>query len=330
MHRAATRQHVVPIATLARVTKPRPFRFGVQASTAPSSSAWADLARRTEDLGYAVLTMPDHFTDQLAPVPAMTVAASVTTTLRVCALVFDNDYKHPVVLAKELATMDVLSDGRVDIGLGAGWMRSDYDQAGMQYDTPGVRIDRFVEGLKVIRGCMADGAFSFTGSHYKITDYNGLPKPLQKPCPPVIIGAGGKRMLGIAAREADIVGINPSLTPGFVGPEVIADMSSASVAQKIAVVKEKAGDRFSDIELNIRTFLVNVTDDGLGAREKLAKGMGVDAALIHDSPFALIGPPNELIETLQRRREQFGLSYVIVGGDDVESFAPVVAALAGK
>ncbi|NDF69235.1 MAG: LLM class flavin-dependent oxidoreductase, partial [Actinobacteria bacterium] len=183
---------------------------------------------------------------------------------------------------------------------------------------------------KVIRGCMADGAFSFTGTHYKITEYNGLPKPLQKPCPPVLIGAGGKRMLGIAAREADIVGINPSLTPGFVGPEVIADMSSASVAQKIAVVKEKAGARFDKIELNIRTFLVNVTDDGKGAREKLAKGMGVDAALIHDSPFALIGPPNELIETLQKRREQFGLSYVIVGGDDVESFAPVVAALAGK
>jgi probable F420-dependent oxidoreductase len=320
----------MPVATLQRVTTQRPFRFGVQASTAASGKAWADLARRTEDLGYSVLTMPDHFTDQLAPVPAMTVAAHVTSTLRVCALVFDNDYKHPVVLAKELATMDVLSEGRVDIGLGAGWMRTDYDQAGMQYDTPGVRIDRFVEGLQVIRGCMADGAFSFSGKHYTITGYNGLPKPLQRPCPPVLIGAGGKRMLGIAAREADIVGINPSLAPGAVGPEVIADMSSQAVAEKIAIVREKAGDRFNKIELNIRTFLVNVTDDGKAAREKLAAGMGVDAALIHDSPFALIGPPNELIDTLLARREQFGLSYIIVGGDDVESFAPVVAALAGK
>lgn len=260
----------------------------------------------------------------------MTVAAHVTKNLRVCALVFDNDYKHPVVLAKELATMDVLSDGRIDIGIGAGWMRTDYDQAGMQYDTPGVRIDRFVEGLKVIRGCMADGAFSFTGTHYNITEYNGLPKPLQRPCPPILIGAGGKRMLGIAAREADIVGINPSLAPGAVGPEVIADMSSQAVSEKIAIVREKAGTRFNDIELNIRTFLVNVTEDGKAAREKLATGMGVDAALIHDSPFALIGPPNELIDTLLARREKFGLSYVIVGGDDVESFAPVVAALAGK
>lgn len=312
------------------MTNHRLFRFGVQASAAPSAKAWADLARRTEDLGYAVLTMPDHFTDQLAPVPAMTVAAHVTKNLRVCALVFDNDYKHPVVLAKELATMDLLSDGRIDIGIGAGWMRTDYDQAGMQYDTPGVRIDRFVEGLKVIRGCMGDGPFSFTGTHYNITEYNGFPKPLQRPCPPVLIGAGGKRMLGIAAREADIVGINPSLAPGAVGPEVIADMSSQAVTEKIAIVREKAGARFSDIELNIRTFLVNVTADGRTAREKLAQGMGVEPALIHDSPFALIGPPNELIDTLIARREKFGLSYVIVGGDDVESFAPVVAALAGK
>ena len=318
------------LANLLRVTTHRPFRFGVQASTAPSGKAWADLARRTEDLGYAVLTMPDHFTDQLAPVPAMTVAAQVTSTLRVCALVFDNDYKHPVVLAKELATMDVLSDGRVDIGIGAGWMRTDYDQAGMQYDSPGVRIDRFVEGLKVIRGCMADGPFSFQGTHYTITNYNSLPKPLQRPCPPVLIGAGGKRMLGIAAREADIVGVNPSLAPGAVGPEVIAEMSAQAVAEKIAIVRDKAGARFANIELNIRTFLVNVTNDGRAARESLAKGMGVDATFIQDSPFALIGPPNELIDTLLARREQYGLSYVIVGGDDVDTFAPVVAALAGK
>lgn len=312
------------------MSKHRPFRFGIQASTAPSARAWGDLARRAEDLGYSVLTMPDHFTDQLAPVPAMMMAANVTSSLRVCALVFDNDYKHPVVLAKELATMDVLSDGRIDIGIGAGWMRTDYDQAGIQYDTPGVRIDRFLEGLRVIRGCMADGAFSFSGEHYRITDYNGLPKPLQQPCPPILIGAGGKRMLGIAALEADIVGINPSLAPGAVGPEVIADMSAQAVAEKIAIVKSKAGERFDSIELNIRTFLVNVTDDGKAAREKLAKGMGVEAELIHDSPFALIGPPNELIETLLARRERFGLSYVIVGGDDVEAFAPVVATLAGK
>ena len=159
--------------------------------------------------------MPDHFGDQLAPVPALQCAADATTTLRLGALVYDNDYKHPVVLAKELATMDVLSDGRVEIGLGAGWMVSDYEQAGIPYDPPGVRVSRFIEGLAVIKGALGDGPFSFHGEHYTITDYDGFPKPVQSP-PPVLIGGGGPRVLTFAAREADIVGINGTLTSGAV------------------------------------------------------------------------------------------------------------------
>ncbi|MFZ2440994.1 MAG: TIGR03621 family F420-dependent LLM class oxidoreductase, partial [Ilumatobacteraceae bacterium] len=196
----------------------RPFRFGIQASNATSRTEWVTLAQRSEGHGYSVLTMPDHFGDQLAPVPAMMTAADATTDLRVCALVFDNDYKHPVVLAKELATMDLLSDGRVEIGLGAGWMISDYEQLGIPYDSPGVRIDRFLEGLGIIRKCMQPGAFSQQGAHYTVTGYDGLPKPVQAKVP-VLIGGGGKRVLGIAAREADIVGINPSMHAGVVGPE---------------------------------------------------------------------------------------------------------------
>ena len=192
----------------------RGFRFGVQASRATTAKEWADLARRAEAHGYDVLTMPDHFTDQLAPVPALMAAADATTDLRVGALVFDNDYKHPVVLAKELATIDLLSEGRLEIGLGAGWMISDYEESGIPYDSPKVRIDRFVEGLRVIKGTMGDGPFSFSGDHYTVTNYNGQPKPLQKPCPPVLIGGGGKRVLSIAAREADIVGINGTLHAG--------------------------------------------------------------------------------------------------------------------
>ena len=273
--------------------------------------------------------MPDHFTDQLAPVPAMTVAAQVTKSLRVCALVFDNDYKHPVVLAKELATMDVLSDGRMEIGLGAGWMISDYEQSGIPYDSPGVRVDRFVEGLHIIKQAMQPGAFSFEGSHYTITNYDGLPKPVQAK-PPVLIGGGGKRVLGIAAREADIVGINPSLHTGVIDAETIGGMTAESVDEKMAIVRAAAGDRMSEIELNIRAVLVNVTADGAGAREKLAGAMGVPATMMETSPFALIGSPDELIERLLERREKWGFSYVIVGQGDVDSFAPVVAALAGK
>jgi probable F420-dependent oxidoreductase len=310
------------------MTAHRPFRFGIQASNATTRTAWVDLAQRTEGLGYSVLTMPDHFGDQLAPLPAMMTALDVTTTLRTCALVYDNDYKHPVVLAKELATMDVLSDGRVEIGLGAGWMKSDYDQSGMAYDSPGVRIDRFVEGLHIIKQAMRPGPFSFQGTHYTITDYDGLPKPVQS-LPPVLIGGGGKRVLGIAAREADIVGINPSMHTGVVSAETFGEMSVDAVDAKVAIVKQAAGDRFGEIELNIRSFLVNVTDDGVAAREKLGAALGVPVSMLESSPFALVGAPNELIERLIERRERWGFSYVIVGQGDVDKFAPVVAALAG-
>ncbi|CAN5526919.1 hypothetical protein BH10ACT2_BH10ACT2_06740 [soil metagenome] len=259
----------------------------------------------------------------------MMMAAAVTEKLRVCALVFDNDYKHPIVLAKELATMDVLSDGRVEIGLGAGWMATDYQQSGIPYDTPGVRIDRFIEGLHIIKQAMQPGKFSHSGTHYTIADYDGLPKPVQARVP-VLIGGGGKRVLGIAAREADIVGINPSLHTGEVTAETFANMSAESVDEKIAIVKAAAGDRLGEIELNIRAFLVNVTNDGAGARSRLSSMIKVPEEMLISSPFSLIGSPAELVERIVERRERWGFSYVIVGADDLDKFAPVVAELAGN
>ncbi|HSP27203.1 MAG TPA: TIGR03621 family F420-dependent LLM class oxidoreductase, partial [Ilumatobacteraceae bacterium] len=211
----------------------KPFRFGVQLSAAATAREWTETARRTEALGYAVATMPDHFTGQLAPMPALQAVLDATTTLRAGALVFDNDYKHPAILAKELATMDVLSDGRVEIGLGAGWMISDYEQLGLPYDRPGVRIDRFVEGLAVLRGAMANGPFDFAGEHYTISGYDGLPQPVQSPHPPILIGGGGPRVLTIAAREADIVGVNGTLDAGVIGPEAIATMTAEAVTSKV-------------------------------------------------------------------------------------------------
>ena len=310
----------------------RPFRFGVQASTAPTAREWADFAKRVEDTGFDVLTMPDHFTQQLAPVPALMAAMDATTTLRTGALVFDNDYKHPVVLAKELATMDVLSDGRTEIGLGAGWMISDYEQAGIAYDSPKVRIDRFIEGIRVIKGAMSDGPFSFNGEHYSITNYEGFPKPVQRPCPPLLIGGGGKRVLTFAAKEADIIGINGTLTAGVVGPEALSTMTAESVDEKVAIVAQAATDagRLHDIEMNIRTFFVKVTDE----REKTVDGIssmfGVDKEMIDSSPFALIGSVDYCIEELIARREKWGFSYTIVGAENVEECAPIVAALRGK
>ena len=307
----------------------RGFRFGVQVSKETSAKGWAELARRTEAAGYEVLTMPDHFTDQLAPIPALMAAANATTTLRVGALVFDNDYKHPVVLAKELATIDLLSDGRLDIGLGAGWMISDYEEAGMPYDSPKVRIDRFIEGVAVIRGAMAEGSFSFSGDHYTITNYNGQPKPIQAR-PPLLIGGGGKRVLSYAAREADIIGINGTLTAGVVGPEALETMTAESVDEKVAIVAAAGAHRINDIEMNIRTFFVKVTNDRAATVEGISSMFGVSKELIDASPFALIGSVEECIEQLLERRERWGFSYTIVGAENIDECAPIVAALRGK
>lgn len=308
----------------------KPFRFGVQLATSTGRAHWIDQAKRAEDLGYSVATMPDHFTEQLAPVPALQSVLENTTSLRAGALVFDNDYKHPVVLAKELSTMDVLSDGRVEIGLGAGWMISDYEQTGMTLDRAGIRIDRFVEGLAVIKGCMAPGPFSFEGEHYTIADYDGLPLPVQQPRPPIIIGGGGPRVLSIAAREADIVGVNCTLHAGVLGSDAIATMSAEAVTAKVAVVADAAGDRISEIEMNIRTFFVGVTDDRAGALSSIARMISGDEGMLDSSPFALVGSTAKIAEDLIERRDRYGFSYVIVGADELESFAPVVAHLQGR
>lgn len=309
----------------------RGFRFGVQVNGTGSRSEWADLARRIESLGYSTMTMPDHFGGQLAPVPALQCAADATTTLRLGALVHDNDYKHPVVLAKELATMDILSDGRIEVGLGAGWMVSDYEQSGIPYDPPGVRVSRFEEGLQIIRSAFGSEPFSFAGEHYTVTEYDGLPKPVQSP-PPVLVGGGGPRVLRIAAEHADIVGINATLTSGAVDATTFDSMTAEAVDRKVEVVRAAAvaAGRLDLVEMNVRAFMVVVTDDVPAALDNLAAFAGLSTELIAESPFVLIGPPAKLIDDLHARRERWGFSYVIVGQNDVDSFAPVAAALTGR
>ncbi len=307
----------------------RPFRFGVQTKTAASRSAWVEIARKTEDLGYATLTIPDHFDDQLAPVVALMAAADATEALRIGALVWCNDYRHPVVLAKEAATLDLLSDGRLELGIGAGWMRTDYDEAGMVYDRPGLRIERMVEAVHILKGLFADGEFSHDGEHYQISSLNGTPKPVQKPHPPFLIGGGGPRFLRLAGQLADIVGINPNLAAGAITPEVGQDATAERYAEKISWVREGAGDRFDEIELQIRAFFVIVTDDRKASAEALAAGVGLTPEEGLASPLALVGTTDQIVEDLKERRERFGFSYVVVGEDQYEAFAPVVAELAG-
>ena len=291
--------------------------------------SWADTARKVEDLGFSSLVMPDHFGDQLSPVPALAVAASATSTLRVGALVFGNDYRHPVMLAKEMATLDVLSEGRMEFGLGAGWMQTDYDESGMTYDRPGVRIERMVESLDVIEGLFGAEPFSYDGEHYNISEMNGLPKPVQSR-PPLLIGGGGKRMLGVAARRADIVGITANLRAGVVGPDAAADSMSDAYDQKVAWVKDAAGDRFDDIELSSLTMAFVATDDRAGSLEFVASMFDSTPELAGESPAVLVGSVGEMVEQLQTRRERWGFSYPVLQGDDIDEMAAIIAELAGS
>jgi len=307
---------------------PRRFRFGIQLSNAPSGADWAALARQAEDLGYDTLFMPDHFGDQLAPVPALMAAADATTELKVGALVFDNDYKHPVVLAKELATIDVLSGGRLEVGIGAGWMQTDYDQSGIPMDPPGVRVSRMEEGIAVIKGCFAAGPFSYKGAHYTISDYDGLPKPAQTP-PPFLIGGGAKRVLSIAAREAQIVGINPSIHSGRVDTAAAQNGAAEETDKKLAWVKEAAGDRYADLEINMLQFAGIITDDRKGTAEMMAPLFGLPAEELGTYPHACIGTTDEIVESLEARRERWDVSYIVFQGDTMDPMAPVIAKLRG-
>lgn len=307
----------------------KPFRFAVQTSTAPDGKAWREKARKVESLGYSTLYIPDHFGDQWGPIVGMTIAAEATTSLNVGALVFDNDYRHPVVLAKEMATLDLASEGRVEFGIGAGWMKSDYDESGMPYDRAGVRIDRMVEGLAVMKQLWRDGSATFEGEHYTIRAAQGHPRPSSTASPKIVIGGGGKKVLSVAAREADIIGVNPNLNAGYVGPEVAASSKGDLYRERIQWIREAAGDRFDDLELQCLTFMVQFTDDRRQAYENLAPLFGLTPQEAMDVPIALAGTVDEIVETLQQRREEYGFSYVVVHEPEMEEFGEVVAKLAG-
>lgn len=311
------------------MSHPRRFRFGVQLHTATSGEEWSGLARRAEELGYATAFLPDHFGDQLAPVPALMAAAAATTELRVGALVFDNDYKHPLVLAKEMATIDVLSGGRVEVGLGAGWMRSDYDESGIAYDPPATRVDRFEEGLSVITALLGPDPVTFAGTYYQVHGHNGLPKPVQSPRPPILVGGGKRRMLALAGRHADIVGINPTIPNGVADADAARNGTAELTDEKLSWVRDAAGDRYGDLEINLLNFACIVTDDRQKVAQDFAPVMGLEPNQLLEFPHALVGTVEEIAESVQARRERWDASYVVVQQDVMEAMAPVVARLAG-
>jgi probable F420-dependent oxidoreductase len=319
-----------------------PFRF---AATMPTPTRpidrWQADVRHLEDLGLSAVVAADHFTGGYAfePMVALTAAAACTTDLRLQTGVLGNDYRHPVLVHRMAALLDVVSDGRLVLGLGAGWMTSDYEAAGITLDPPGVRVSRFAEALVVVKGLFGDAPVDFHGEHYTITGLDGLPKPVQQPHPPVFVGGGSPRVLRIAGREADIVGINASLRAGELGAHAVRDLSRERVAEKIGWVREgaeAAGRDFAGIELEMNHWLTRVTPTAAAAREfveRVAARHEVDPELLAASPSVIVGTVSQIVETLQSRRDQLGISNLQLDAGfptpDLDSFAPVIAKLAG-
>ncbi len=308
----------------------RPFRFGVQVGDAPGGDDFRELARRAEDLGYATLTAPDHFDDQWAPGPMLVAAAGVTTSLRLGALVYCNDYRHPVVLAKEAATIDLLTDGRLELGVGAGWMTTDYERAGIRLDRPAVRIDRLEETLGLLPRLFSGEPVHHEGTHFRIDGLEGHPRPAQRPAPPLLVGGGGRRVLTLAARHADIVGLNIALRSGRIDESAGPSATAAATHEKLSWLREAAGDRFDDLELQVRVHLAAITDDVDGLATAMAPAFGLTPEEARHSPHALAGSVDGVVEQLEARREEFGISYLGFSAASMDEMAPVVARLAGR
>jgi len=320
-----------------------PFRFGLQAFEATTAAEWLDLVKKTEDLGYSTLFSSDHYFGpgriseatghrpvDMAPLVSIAVAAAATSHLRVGCRVFACDFHHPVVLAKETATLDLLSGGRLEVGLGAGWVRDEYDGLGVPMASAGARIAKLAEYVEVLRAHWAGEQLDIDGEHVHVSGFAGLPRPAQQPGPPIIIGGGAPKILGLAGRLADIVSINFNNSSGRLGGASVASSGADETAQKIGWIRDGAGERFDDIELEIGAYFVAVGDGADAALEAMAGRFGVSGEQFATHPHALFGSTAQICETLIERRERFGVSYVTVAQRHVDEFAPVVAALAGS
>jgi len=310
------------------VDQARRFRFGVNPHGGQDVAAWTAVARKAEDLGYATLLVPDHLNPQLAPFTALAVAASATTTLRIGTQVLSNELREPVVAAKELASLDLLSGGRLDWGMGAGWLPNDFAAVGVERP-PSVRVDRLVESIEVMRALFSGEPVHHRGEHYRVDLDAGTPRPIQRPHPPLLIGAAQRRLLTFAGRVADIVSISPGLAARAFGSFPPAMSVEENTDRQVGWVCEGAGDRFGDVELSVVAMPARVTNRPDEAAEQVAPHMGVTADEARRSVHALLGPVDQLCDTLIARRERWGISNIVVPWQHAEAFAPVVARLAG-
>ncbi len=318
----------------------KPFRFAVQSYSADSAEDWRDQARQAEDLGYGVFHTADHHIGSgpaldptghgvqiFSAIPAILAAADATSTIRVGCRVFCTDYRNPVVFAKELASVDVLSGGRLDIGLGCGWLQNEYDAMGIAFERPGVRIARMEETIEVIRSHFGDGQVHVDGKHVHAVGFEGIPKPAS--APPIMIGGGSPRVLGIGGREADIVSLNFDNSGGEMSAEQVATGDADHTARKLGWIRDGAGDRFDDIEIEIAAYFTAITNDGAATAAAVAGRFGAPPDLFDDHTHALFGTVDEICATLQERRDRFGISLITVGAKVMHDFAPIVERLTG-
>ena len=312
---------------------PRPFRFLAALQDVVDGAAVAETARRAESMGYSALVVPDHLIEQLSPIPTLATIAAARGHLRIGAFVHNNDLRHPAVLAQDLASLDVLSGGRLDIAIGAGWNRPEYEAIGLPFDPVGVRVARLTEAIAVLKGCLADGPFSFAGEYYTITDYDAGPVPIQRPHPPIFIGGGGRRVLTLAAREADIVGFAPR-TAGNQRSDPLS-ITAAATQEKLGWVREAAGDRFASLEFNVYPSLwpVTLTHDPRAEAGRVIdhirgrNGVELTVDEVLESPHVFVNSVDGFVEKFRVLRERFGISSFMVG--DIDELAPVVERLTG-
>jgi probable F420-dependent oxidoreductase len=305
----------------------RPIEIGVEMMEPFAGRSWAGSAQELERLGYSTLFAPDHFDEGYGPITAMATAAAATTTLRVATAVFAADFRHPAVVARELASIDQLSQGRLEVGLGAGYQIDDYRGSGIGMDPPKVRVDRLIEHVAVLRGLFAEGPFSYEGEHYTITELDGTPVPHRPGGPPVFVAGGGRRMLRFAARHADIVGVNPMLPSSAASDEAVLDSTAARMDDKFEWIRDAAGDRFGGLVFHAWLKVAQVTDDAEKAVAPLAEAFGGSVEDVLASPVVLVGTVDEILTRLRERRDRWGYSYYTIQQPVTEEFAAVVARL---
>ncbi|GCE05925.1 TIGR03621 family F420-dependent LLM class oxidoreductase [Dictyobacter aurantiacus] len=304
----------------------RPFRFSVVAEVAKSRHEWITKARRAQDIGYTTLLVPDHLSYDVDPAVSL-MAVADATSLRIGSHVFCNDFRHPLMLARQAANLDLFSEGRFQFGLGCGYLAQEYQQAGIPFDSVRDRISRFEEALQIIKAYFHQEYVDFSGQYYHMHEMKAAIKTVQKPHPPIYVGGGGKRVLSIAAREADIIGISArSTAKGLDWTSALSDANK----EKLQWIRQAGGERFSQLELSATIFIVAVTDHADAAAQQIGRHIGLTAQQTRDCLHILVGTTEQIVAKLQERRELFGTSCIEVVEAHMETLAPVVAKLAGN